>query len=267
MSEQDQQAAAQQLPRNDADTTAVSAKRALSSAHKALSTSSLSPLQESDIAASKLPHNAPHSAIPGRPKPSLSSRLSLMEKSNTGMNTSTRTGLHDKLRAYESRRRLAYAAKFESSSLYWKSFRDLLAASIHETGRAQRLVLGTSRAHKLYSDALQAMYEDVFLDDKGNVMLKANQQKKLAQVRKKPEATKTNGSSGSVLTSVRQAQHVMAERLGENANNMDVEIAEEIGRLLDDLKEKFTGMEKLGDAILGELERTDQEVADAWGKQ
>jgi hypothetical protein len=259
MSEQDQQAATQQLPPNDADATSGSARRAHG-------TPSFPTLQEADVAVSTLPHNATYSAVPGRSKPSLSSRLSLMGKSNTSINSSTRMGLHDKLRAYESQRRLAYAAKFESSSLYWKSFRDLLAASIHETGRAQRLVLGTSRAHKLYSDALQAMYEDVFLDDKGNVLLKANQQKKLSQVRKKPEATKTDGSGGSVLTTVRQAQHVMAERFGENANNMDVEIAQEIGHLLDDLKEKFTTMEKLGDAILGELERTDQEVSDAWGK-
>jgi hypothetical protein len=183
----------------------------------------------------------------------------------------TRQGLHDKLRAYEARRRLAYASKFESSSLHWKSFRDLLAASVQETGRAQRLVLGTSRAHQLYADGLQAMYEDIFLDERGNVILKPKQQKKLSMTRKLPErklssnADESGPARGSCLIPIREAQHVMAERFGENARNMDVEIADEIGHLFDELKVKVGNMELLGDAILAELEETEQEVAEAWG--
>ena len=177
---------------------------------------------------------------------------------------STREGHHENLRAYESRRRLAYAAKLESCTLYWKSVRDLLAASIQETARAQRLVLGTSRAHQLYSDAMHAMYEDVFLDDKGNVMLKPKQKQKLATTRKKP-VRRADGTKPSVLTSVRDAQLTVAERFGENARNMDTEIADEIGRLLENLKKMFAEMEALGNSILNELEKTELEVSSAWG--
>jgi hypothetical protein len=178
----------------------------------------------------------------------------------------TRQGLHEKLRAYEARRRLASASKFDSSSLYWKSFRDLLGASVQETGRAQRLVLGTSRAHQLYADAMQAMYEDVFLDEKGNVILRAKQQKRLQTTRKKPAKKGSDPKKDSILTGIREAQHVMAERFGENAKNMDEEIAEEIGDLLEELKKLFSSMENLGNAILTELEKTEHEVVEAWGK-
>ena len=191
--------------------------------------------------------------------------------------------LHDKLRTYESQRRLAYKGKFETSTLHWKSYRDLLAASVQETARAQRIVMGTSRAHQLYSDALKAIYEDVFLDDKGNPMLREKQQKKLYASRKPSNAANTrrssltgsthghggsgNGSNSSlVFASVRQAQHVFSDRFGENAKNMDVEIGDEILRLVDDLKVQCNAMEQLGDAILAELEKTEIEVAAAWSK-
>jgi hypothetical protein len=178
----------------------------------------------------------------------------------------TRQGLHERLRAYEARRRLASTSQFDSSSLYWKSFRDLLWASVQETGRAQRLVLGTSRAHQLYADAMQAMYEDVFLDEKGNVILRAKQQKRLLTTRKKPAKKGSDPARKSILTGIREAQHVMAERFGENAQNMDVEIGEEIGVMFEELKKLFSSMETLGEAILTELEKTEHEVVEAWGK-
>jgi hypothetical protein len=229
--------------------------------------------QPAVIDGNKESSSAPDSGAPENvkaPEPDAATSSSIAKPSIATRKTSesaiTRQGLHERLRAYEARRRLAYASKFDSSSLYWKSFRDLLTASVQETGRAQRLVLGTSRAHQLYADAMQAMYEDVFLDEKGNVILRAKQQKRLQTRRKKPAKKGSDPKKSSILTEIREAQHVMAERFGENAKNMDVEIAEEIGQLLEELKKLFSSMEALGNAILTELEKTEQEVAEAWGK-
>jgi hypothetical protein len=47
---------------------------------------------------------------------------------------------------------------------------------------------------------------------------------------------------------------------------MDEEIAEAIGSLLGNVRETFVTMEKLGSSILNELERTEQEVTQSWGK-
>mmetsp|Transcript_687 Transcript_687/g.1468 ORF Transcript_687/g.1468 Transcript_687/m.1468 type:complete len:152 (-) Transcript_687:1538-1993(-) len=76
---------------------------------------------------------------------------------------------HKKLKTYETQRRLAYSSKLDTISLYWKSYCDLLSASLRETGRARRIVLGTSHAYAMYADAMQGIYEDTFLDDKGNI--------------------------------------------------------------------------------------------------
>jgi hypothetical protein len=118
---------------------------------------------------------------------------------------------------------------------------------------------------------MQAMYDDVFLDEKGNVT-NEKQQKRLASVRKKPgrkspsKGGESDTKKSSVIKEIREAQHIMAKKFGENAKNMDEEIAEAIGSLLEDLKRQFSVMENLGSSIISELEKTEQEVTQAWGK-
>ena len=186
--------------------------------------------------------------------------------------SNSKQGQLEKLREYEMKRRLAYASKYDSMALYWKSHRDLLSASLQETGRAQRLVLGSSRAHQLYSNAMTAMHQDVFLDEKGNVT-NEKQQKRLATSRKKNlrriPSNRTEDTSEqediSLLKEVRESHLTMAKLFGENARNMDEEISQEIGELLVSLKENFGKIESLGSSILEELEKTEEEVTKAWG--
>lgn len=183
--------------------------------------------------------------------------------------SNAKQGNHEKLREYETRRRLAYSSKHDSMALYWKSYCDLLSASLQETGRAKRLVLGTCRAHQLYSNAMQAMYDDTFLDEKGNVA-NDKQQKRLASVRRKPKMWTKGGESdvksSSAVSEIREAQHVMAQKFGENAKNMDEEIAEAISSLLDLLQRQCSYIENVGSNILNELQKTEEEVTQAWGK-
>jgi UDP-glucose 6-dehydrogenase len=54
-----------------------------------------------------------------------------------------------------------------------------LGAAHKETSRAQRVVLGTSHAYLMYSEAMHAIYKDTFLDEKGNAMTTKKQQERL----------------------------------------------------------------------------------------
>lgn len=176
--------------------------------------------------------------------------------------------LYEKLKTYEARRRLAYSSKLDSVSLYWKSYRDLLLASMRETGRAHRIVLGTSHAYAMYAEAMKGIYEDTFLDGKGNVVTDRQKRKK-AQARKKVNGDKeldVGQAKVSVLQEVRGAQAELASRFQESAKNMDEEIADLIGSLLDTTKESFGSMERLGSSIVAELEKTEKEVTAAWSK-
>jgi hypothetical protein len=175
---------------------------------------------------------------------------------------------HERLKEYEARRRLAYTSKFDSMSLYWKSYRDLLSASLSETSRAQRLILGTCKAHQIYADAMQAMYKDVYLDEKGNIT-NEKQQKRLGASRKtefRQRKSEGDKQQTPVLKEIRDTQKDVALKFGENAKNMDNEIAAEIGSLLNSLKRQCSEMEQLGSSILSELEKTEQEVVQRWGK-
>ena len=198
------------------------------------------------------------------------------------VDSKTRSFIHGKLRAYESRRRSAYTGKLESSSLYWRSFRDLLEVSIHETGRAERLVLGTARANSIYADSMQASYEDVLVDDKGGLVMDEKKQKKLLEVRSQqdypvaPQPADADSSSKSfsmseerranMLSSLVDAQSIFASKFKENSKNLEMEIASELTNMRVDLESKILSIREVGDAIVAELENTETEVAAAWGK-
>ena len=82
-------------------------------------------------------------------------------------------------------------------------------------------------------------------------------------------STQSNGAGGrddvSVLKGIREAQHDLALRFEESSKNMEEEIADLIGSLLDTTRESFETIERLGSSILIELEKTENEVTQAWG--
>mmetsp|Transcript_33715 Transcript_33715/g.38401 ORF Transcript_33715/g.38401 Transcript_33715/m.38401 type:complete len:604 (+) Transcript_33715:45-1856(+) len=200
--------------------------------------------------------------------------------SYTTVDDKTRNFIHNKLKAYESRRRSAYKGKMESSSLYWRSFRDLLAASIHETGRAERLVLGTARANAVYAESMQASYQDVLVDDKGGLVLDVKKQRKLLEVRSTQDydaapfhESKSTRSrklcpeeqrKSNMLCNLIESQANISERFGENSKELASEIASEMTQMRKNLEAKVTMISEVGDTIITELETTEKEVSRAW---
>lgn len=212
-------------------------------------------------------------------KPSHTASGSYLD-SYTTVDDTTRNFIHNKLKAYESRRRSAYKGKMESSSLYWRSFRDLLSASIHETGRAERLVLGTARANAAYAESMQASYQDVLVDDKGGIVLDVKKQRKLREVRSTQDydaaPINENKSTRSVkfcsgekrksniLCNLINSQANIAEKFGENSKELASEIASEMTQMRKNLEAKVAMISEVGNTIITELETTEQEVSQGW---
>lgn len=214
-------------------------------------------------------------------KPPVSAGPAVPLDSYFTVDNKTRQFIHSKLRAYESRRRSAFTAKLESSSLYWRSFRDLLQASIHETSRAERLVLGTARANATYADAMQASYEDTLIDDRGVMVLDQKKRNKLLVVRSGQDyavaptgegAMRTRSMAlteerrNNMLSRLIDSQQIVADKFAENSKQLESEIASELKHLRVDLENKFVAIREIGDAIISELEATEAEVSQAWGK-
>lgn len=197
----------------------------------------------------------------------------------------TRHFIHSKLRAYESRRRSTYTGKLESSSLYWRSFRDLLNTSLHETARAERLVLGTARANAIYSDSMLASYEDNLVDDKGGMVTDPKKRSKLLEVRstqdypvaplspmsgdtpaRRRNSSMTEERKDNMLSSLINSQAILADKFGNNSKALETEIASELTQLRMELESKTGTIQEIGDAIIAELETTELEVTKAWGE-
>mmetsp|Transcript_32807 Transcript_32807/g.49456 ORF Transcript_32807/g.49456 Transcript_32807/m.49456 type:complete len:594 (-) Transcript_32807:291-2072(-) len=217
-------------------------------------------------------------------KPEESTKASIFD-SYTTVDEKMRTLTHSKLKSYESRRRSAYKGKMESSSLYWRSLRDLLSASVHETSRAERLVLGTARANAVYADSMQASYEDVLVDDKGGLVLDAKKQHKLREVRStqdydlaptidgktglrqteaKEHAQMTEKRKSNMLSSLIDAQANIADKFCENSKELELEIASEMTGMRQELDAKVQRIREIGDTIISELEVTEEEVSRTW---
>ena len=218
---------------------------------------------------------------PSPPKEPAALNLPPMEHYRT-ISDKERNQIHAKLKAYETRRKMTYSNKLESSSLYWRAFKSLLGSSILETSRAERLVSGAAKANKAFADAMRASYEDTFLDDKGLIVTDPKKQKRLLdmrsqqdyvgaprnpEVKKKAQELEERRKNSNNLSAVIDTQAVMATKFGENAQSLQTEIASEISVLRNDLITKVQSMRVVGDQILAELERVNSEVSVAWGKK
>lgn len=261
--------------------------------------------EEAGPAVEDSPPETPPADLPPPPPPA---EQSIPAQAKAGASTplpvenSVRATSHSRLRAYEAKRRSAYTSKLSSSSLYWRSFRDLLHSSLEETERAEILVLGSAYANQAYSVTMACAAEDC-LDDDGRPVIDPKKRKKLKEKREKARAERrgygkaaADGAAtlqgeteegkrrvgtlrpmrpakdselekrGTMLHSLIESHGILAERFAENAKFVQEEMATEIGNLRDELSSEVEMMEKLGDAILDELEEAEHEVNRAWEK-
>ena len=215
----------------------------------------------------------------------------------------SRTASLSKLRAYEAARRSAYRTKLASSSLYWRSFRELLHASIEETERAEQILKASAESNTAYAISLRAAHNDT-LDEQGRPVVDPKKRKKLMEGRERRREKASAGPAGMLLASPEsetddggksksaaaavsklhvpdkpfsgagngildalvESQGVMADRFAEYAKYVYDEAVPEIVEIRQALVMEVTLMEKMGDAIQEDLDAAEREVHDAWGE-
>ena len=213
----------------------------------------------------------------------------------------SRTTSLSKLRAYEAARRSAYKSKLASSSLYWRSFRELLHSSIEETERAEQIFKASAESNTAYAISLRAAHNDT-LDEQGRPVVDPKKRKKLMEGREKRREKASAGPAGTlaaeestsddkgsssssklhvsdksferqssakgngILDALIESQGIMADRFAEYAKYAFDEAVPEIVEIRQALVMEVTLMEKLGDAIQEELDSAEREVHDAWSE-
>ena len=201
----------------------------------------------------------------------------------------TRAASHAKLRAYEATRRASYATKLSSSRIYWQSVRDMCHDSIAETVRAEQTFKGFVHLNDGYATFLQASADNM-LDDGGMPVLDARRRKKLEELRSpagkgkkvlsgdenthndaaekedSADAGENNSDTGGVLDSLFVSQSAMSEKFVQFSKFIEEDAVPEIAKIKESLVMQVEIFEKLGDAIVDNMEAAEKEVADAWGE-
>lgn len=189
-----------------------------------------------------------------------------------GGDPTIRIQVHNDLIAWESKRRSDLAQQLEYNEERWKTARDILTDGVGEAKYAERLILGTSKASRLFADSLNAVYDDKLLDDKGNAVRNSFVRNRLAKQRKAVEYSigedsKEGSGLGSVLLdSIVSAQKEIANAFVKNSEHIEQEILPEMMEFKALIDADSTRILSIGDAVLSELKQSEVEVKNIWGK-
>ena len=232
------------------------------------------------------PGKSPHSTASRRPSPdddaaSLGStdsglnNYAKLDHQLPGVDPTLRIQVHNDLIAWESKRRSDLAQQLDYNHERWRATCDVLADGIAEAKYAERLILGISKASRLFADSLRAVYDDKLLDDKGNAVKNSFLRNRLAKQRNAFEYSIENTSEDSkqrpglgsvLLDSIVSAQLDIASAFVENSDHMEQEILPEITELKEDIQKNARRLQEIGDAVISELKQSEIEVKHIWGE-
>lgn len=172
---------------------------------------------------------------------------------------------HEKLRSYEVCRRTSYKSKLNSSNLYWKSFRELMNASVKETQRAVLVVKARVLADETYSQHMGAIYNDL-LEADGKVMKDEKKKKRVLSSRQSDLSKMEDEDSqkGALLSKVVDCHEILCDRYEETSKSVKEEILPELENLSNQLASEVVVIEALGDAILDDLQAAEMELQSHW---
>ena len=198
-----------------------------------------------------------------------------LEHQLPGTDPTLRIQVHNDLIAWESKRRSDLAQKLEYNQERWKAACRILTEGIAEAQYAERLILGISTASRLFADALNAVYDDKLLDDKGNTVKYSFLRNRLAKQRNAVEYSIENSTDDSkegaglgsiLLDSIVSAQQEIANAFIANSDHMEQEILPEITEFKGDVEKASARLQTIGDAVISELKQSEIEVKNIWGE-
>jgi len=195
-----------------------------------------------------------------------------LEHQLPGADPTLRIQVHNDLIAWESKRRSDLAQQLGYNQERWKAASSVLTDGIAEAKYAERLILGISKASRLFADSLNAVYDDKLLDDKRNVVKNSFVRNRLAKQRNAVEYSIENEDSkegqglGSVLLdSIVSAQLDIANAFIEHSDHMEEILLPELTELKDDVLKDALRLQTIGDAVISELKQSEVEVKNIWG--
>jgi len=197
------------------------------------------------------------------------------------MTDEMRSEIYHKLFKFESVRRAQYADSMAQCESDWRACLEAMQAGIFETARAERGILGAALASQAYSDAMQAIYDDTYIDDEGDIVLNQMVRNRLSRARQKEEEDNVETQLTSptkdqrfmmaesvarvkLLDDLVDASANLAAKFDENATSVSDQVVAEMTDLRKQLKVQMLSVKKRGDTLVREMKRAEREVLISW---
>ena len=185
-----------------------------------------------------------------------------------GTDPTMRIQVHSDLIAWESKRRSNLSTRLEINKEEWKTALEIIEDGVEEVECAERLVAGFAKAGRIFAEALEAMYDDKFLDNQGNTVESAFAQSRLMSQRAHGfEGDLKATRESTLLNSIIESQLLLANQFTSNSQHIEDEIFSEALDLRKQTSEASAELEALGESILTEMKQSEMELKKIWGKQ
>lgn len=186
--------------------------------------------------------------------------------------------LFRRMSKFEARRLEVCAPLVEEFVVRWTASLRVMQAGIFEMARAERLIRGAALANKAYAEAMQANFEDVYLDSEGNSVTEKRQQLRIAKAREEseyaiessggsPEKSKEAYTRSAVFGSLVNSQEVIAGKFLDNYENVNENVVSELAHLRSNLKEEMIEFKRRGDPFIRDIQASEAEIQTTFGKQ
>jgi hypothetical protein len=183
-----------------------------------------------------------------------------LEKFKDAPDIEKRHIMYAELKAWEKKRCGDSEILLESTISTWRGSCDFLEDAVREIARAERLVLGAALADKAFSEAMNAIAHDSYLDDEHNVVSEAYKQNRLIASRQ------DQWMPTEMMHPLVEAKTRLGDKFGEGAEYGSDEIGSELTLFREEMDLEVAGVKEMGDFLLREMEASEKEVRNAWGK-
>ena len=161
--------------------------------------------------------------------------------------------------AIESKRRCWAMAEINTMTMEWSWYRVIIQRMLKQTDQIEDLLECSFNALAVYSLMMKDIFNDAFLDDKGNMISGASNRTKIENTRK------SKAKESTMLDPVLRALREISDRIGEENTLLDSDVYA-MSDLKAELLKKAHLMLQEGNDIIAAVEVMESKIQEAWGK-
>jgi hypothetical protein len=184
----------------------------------------------------------------------------------SGSDPALRIQGHDQLMRFESRRRSEMALQLDIQGERWNAAKDITKDAISSIESVERLVIGFAKAGKIFAGNLRATSEDKLIDEKGEIATSSYTQNRLSKQRESSNEMDTGSALSSAIMECQSVLANQAQCFDDNSQQMLGLVLPQVVELKANVREKAKEVEILGESIIEDMKKSENDVITIWSK-